>query len=176
MNKIAMFVLAALLAGVLACAPGAQRIPAGPEQKPFQPEETLPAQPPATPIPPQVTPAPSPLPTPAPKPEQATALREQAIGQGTVTLEQDSTFRFDGIKESVKLTGEKSLDEGRTWELFYSFESRYPGYGNRTGKIMAAVITPHKVRVVVRAGAVVEAIMDEQWDMLAQRLIDKKSP
>lgn len=172
MNKIILWVLA-LLFVALSCGPGPQTIPAGPAAPPLQKEDPMPAVPTTTPAP-LVTPGPTPAPTTTLKGEQTVFVREQALSSAKTILEQDSTFRFDGMKESLKLVGEKSLEEGKTWEFTYVFDSRYAGYGDRAGRVMAAVITPHKVRMVIRGGVVTEAIMDEQWDMLGQRMIDRK--
>lgn len=186
MNRTIVWILALSLL-VLSCAPGSQVIPAGPgtpvpQKQEVQPAITpLPLKTPAPSITPVITPPPvkTPVsagaPVTAPKGEQAVSLRERSIGSARSVLEQDSTFRFDGIRESVKLAGEKALEEGKIWEFYYTFESRYPGYGDRSGRIMAAVITPHKVRIVVRGGTVTEALMDEQWDMLGQRMIGRKA-
>ncbi len=169
MNKIILWVFA-LSFGALACAPGPMTIPAGPAAPEPQSQETKSATTPAPPV----TSAPTTAPAATPKVEQTIAIREQALSSAKTTMEQDSTFRFDGIKESLKLAGEKSLDDGKTWEFTYAFESRYPGFGDRAGKIMAAVITPHKARIVVKGGTITEAVIDEQWDILAQRMIDRK--
>ncbi len=170
MNKILLFLLALSLAA-LACAPGPQVVPAGPATPAPQDQGTPPV---VTPVP-QPTPTSTGAPTTAPKGEPTVTLRAEALANAKSALEQDSTFRFDGIKESVALVGEKSLEGGQALEFVYTFDSRYPGYGDRAGRILAAVITPHKVRIVVRGGAIAEAVMDEKWDMLGQKMIEKKA-
>jgi len=57
------------------------------------------------------------------------------------------------------------------WEFAYQFDCRQPGYGNRTGLIVAQVITPHTARVVVQEGKVTLAVMDGIWDMMGQKAI-----
>jgi len=37
------------------------------------------------------------------------------------------------------------------------------------------VITDHKAKVVVESGAVTSAILDDIWDMKAQKLIDSRN-
>ena len=145
-------------------------IPAGPATPEPQKQDTKSATTPA----PTATPAPAATSAATPKGEQMISIREQSLSSAKAIIEQDSTFRFDGIKESLKLAGEKSLEEGKAWEFTYVFESRYPGYGERSGRVMAAVITPHKARIVVKGGIVTEALIDEQWDMLGQKMIEKK--
>lgn len=169
MYKIILCAIALSFAA-LACGPGPMTIPAGPATPEPQKQETKSA---TTPVPP-TTMAPVVTPAATPKGEQTISIRERALSSAKTIVEQDSTFRFDGIKESLKLAGEKSLEEGKTWEFTYVFESRYPGYGERSGRVMAAVITPHKARIVVKGGIVTEALIDEQWDMLGQKMIERK--
>lgn len=169
MKKIALWILV-LSFIALSCAPGSQTIPAGPATPASQRQE---AQPSATPIS-QTTSVPATTPSSTTKGEQTVTFREQALVSAKSIVEQDSTFRFDGIKESLKLAGEKALTDGTSWEFTYTFDSRNPGYGDRTGKVMAQVITPHNARIVVKGGAVTEAVIDEQWDMLGRKMIEKK--
>ena len=53
----------------------------------------------------------------------------------------------------------------------YRFDSRQAGYGDRTGQMLAQVITPHEAYVTVENNVVVSAIMDAKWDMLAQSML-----
>jgi len=79
------------------------------------------------------------------------------------------TFRFDGISDSVHVEAIDALRRPWTWEVTISFQCRHAGYGDRTGKMVAQVITPHEIRVVVQRGQVIAAVIDEKWDELAQR-------
>jgi hypothetical protein len=49
-----------------------------------------------------------------------------------------------------------------------SFSCAQPGYGDRTGEVLAQVITEHTARVVVSSGEVRSAIIDETWDEFEQ--------
>ncbi len=81
----------------------------------------------------------------------------------------EATFRFDGIPNSLKLKSTTSVGGG--WEYTFELENRHPGYGNRTGQVLAQVITPHVAVVTVQSGRVTSAEMDNEWDMLkGQRL------
>ncbi len=83
-------------------------------------------------------------------------------------VKQEATYRFDGIPETFKVTSTISVVNG--WKYTIEFDSRHAGYGNRTGQVLAEVITHHTSEVTVQAGKVTKAIMDQQWDMISQRI------
>ncbi|QNT76782.1 hypothetical protein [Dehalogenimonas etheniformans] len=80
----------------------------------------------------------------------------------------EATYRFDGIPETLKVTSTTSV--GNDWKYTIEYDSRHAGYGNRTGQVLAEVLTHHTAEVTVQAGKVTKAIMDQQWDMINQRL------
>ncbi len=82
-------------------------------------------------------------------------------------VKQEATYRFDGIPETLKVTGTTSIGNG--WKFTIEFDSRHGGYGNRTGQALDLVITHHRAEITVQAGKVTQAIMDERWDMINQR-------
>ena len=57
------------------------------------------------------------------------------------------------------------------WAFIFEFDSRQAGYGDRTGQMLAQVITPHRAVISVEQLEVVSAVMDERWDMLSQEMI-----
>jgi len=61
----------------------------------------------------------------------------------------EPTFVFDGMSETLALVNSTILKCPYCWEFVYQFDCRQPGYGNRTGLILAQVITPHAATVVV---------------------------
>ena len=73
-------------------------------------------------------------------------------------VKQEATYRFDGIPETLKVTSTTSIGNG--WKYTIEFDSRHAGYGNRTGQVLAEVITHHTAEVTVQAGKVTKAIMD----------------
>jgi len=82
------------------------------------------------------------------------------------------TFRFDGILSSIKVEDVVVASSYPwTWNVQLSFNSAHSGYGDRTGKILLQVITPHKMWVVVQRGTVVSAVIDEIWDELNQKFL-----
>ena len=86
-------------------------------------------------------------------------------------VEQEATFRFDGMPETLKLESTREVAPSVTWEFTFSYQSRHAGYGDRTGQVLAQVITPHLARITVDKGKVTMAVMDERWDMINQKLI-----
>ena len=93
----------------------------------------------------------------------------QNVAEEFVRLE--TTFRFDGIPETLEVTSTTSVGNG--WEFTIEFDSRHAGYGNRSGQVLAQVITHHTVEVTVEGGlGVTKAIMDNVWDMVNQQMLD----
>ena len=82
------------------------------------------------------------------------------------------TFVFDGISDSLKLTDSSSLSRCQfCWAFTFEFESRHAGYGDRTGQMLAQVITLHKVTLIVEQGEIKYAEMDGKWDMIKQKML-----
>jgi len=94
---------------------------------------------------------------------------EKAVEKALGFLMKSPTFSFDGIPESVEVVGVETLRMPWTWEVSISFQCRQAGYGDRTGQVLAQVITPHEIRIVVSAGEVRSAVIDGVWDELDQR-------
>jgi glutamate racemase len=65
-----------------------------------------------------------------------------------------------------------ALETDAFWNFVYTFDSLHAGYGDRSGEIVAEVITPHEVVITVEGGEIVSAVMDEAWDMIDQAEID----
>jgi len=78
------------------------------------------------------------------------------------------TFKFDGMEESVELVETDTLRCPYCWEFVYEFSCRHAGYGDRKGKMLAQVITPHRAKIVVQEGKIENATIDDRWDMVEQ--------
>jgi hypothetical protein len=52
--------------------------------------------------------------------------------------------------------------------LTYAFTSSHAGYGDRSGKVTAQVITPHTIRITILDRTVDSAVIDEKWDEKGQ--------
>lgn len=93
-------------------------------------------------------------------------LQEDSSIMAEELVRASDTFAFDGMEETLKLV---KIDTGATpviWTFTFDFQSRHAGYGDRTGQILAQVITPHRVVVTVTQGDITSAIMDGQYDLL----------
>jgi len=81
-------------------------------------------------------------------------------------VENSSTYQFDGADLAYNQT--TVLRCPYCWVFTFDFKSRQAGYGDRTGKVLAQVITPHTADVTVINGTITSAVLDGQWDMLTQ--------
>ena len=81
-----------------------------------------------------------------------------------------STYAFDGIDGTLLVLETTSLE---SWPVQYvvvfSFESSHAGYGDRSGEMLAQVVTTHIATVKVVNGKVVQAVIDDAWNELDQR-------
>lgn len=82
------------------------------------------------------------------------------------------TFTFDGNRASLEMVETLYPDIDNAWQFVFRFESTHAGYGDRTGQMLAQVITPHETIITVEQGEVKNAVMDERWDMINQRLLE----
>jgi len=98
-----------------------------------------------------------------------TYTEDMAVRIAIHYLKYAPTFQFDGILDSIKVESVETLRMPYTWEVTVAFQCRHSGYGDRTGMMLAQVITPHKIRVVVSEGRVMRAIIDDEWDEINQR-------
>ena len=103
------------------------------------------------------------------KPSVGSKEHSQGVAEEFVRLE--TTFRFDGIPETLEVNSTTSVGNG--WQFTIEFDSRHAGYGNRSGQVLAQVITHHIAEVTVEGGlGVTKAVMDKVWDMVNQRMLD----
>jgi hypothetical protein len=88
-------------------------------------------------------------------------------------IETSETFKFDGITESLKVVNVNIVSLSHTPSPGYcftiEFQTRQPGHGDRTGEMLAQVITNHSAVVVIANGKVLSAICDETYDLLEDR-------
>ncbi len=100
---------------------------------------------------------------------QVSAEESEKLARGFV---RDSrTFESDGNEESLKLVETLQARCPGCWAFVYTFDSRHAGYGDRSDQMLAQVITLHKASVMVEQGKVVKAILDDEWDMMAQEMV-----
>lgn len=89
-------------------------------------------------------------------------------------VKRSTTFVFDGIEGSLQFVKRLESNLKYAWTFVFKFESKQAGYGDRTGQILAEVITPHEAVVNVEYGEVKTAVMDERWDMLSQKFLTSR--
>ena len=105
------------------------------------------------------------------KPKSTTEEESKKLAEDFVR--NSATYRFDGysLKHSETLYPDL-VDKPYLWTFVFEFESDHAGYGDRSGKDVAQVITPHEAHVTVDTGRVNSAILDMKWDMLEQKPIE----
>ena len=114
-------------------------------------------------------------PTPTPTPEPITMHSSRLIGERF--LEHSPTFIFDGILTSTQIGEiERCVPSDTCFTFHFSFKCTHPGYGDRGGQALAQVITEHEARITVEQERVTRAVIDEKWDVMAQRFLPGKGP
>ncbi len=117
-------------------------------------------------------------------PVLAVACTTQVSGEGKILTEEQArqmaeefvqdcpTFAFDGVEGSRVLEETLYPDIENAWTFVYKFECRHSGYGDRDGQMLLQVITPHEATITIENGVVKTALMDGQWNMITQQMID----
>ncbi|MBI2133620.1 hypothetical protein HYU11_02970 [Candidatus Woesearchaeota archaeon] len=80
-------------------------------------------------------------------------------------IKEAPTFSFDGF--NLELKNHDEIEH----VLEYTFMSRHAGYGDRTDKYTAEVLTPHTIKIKIVGEEVVSAIIDGIWDEIKQEKI-----
>ncbi len=91
---------------------------------------------------------------------------EESLIVAEAFIKDDATFAYDGFSDSLELVDSKKLECNACWEFTYRFNSRHAGYGDRTGQVLAQVVTPHTVVIQIGEAEVRFARMDSATDML----------
>lgn len=124
-------------------------------------------------------------------PDRSCDTRDGASVVAEQFVKNDATFRFDGMKDTLSLRVEHAgslsdvvkpqfaamtLDIGpkagsSEYTFKAKFDCRHSGYGDRTGKYLAQVITPHEAEITVAGCQVKSAVMDGKWDMIGEKPI-----
>lgn len=81
-------------------------------------------------------------------------------------IRNSSTFKFDGIADSVKVVKAAQKADG-TWEYTVEYQTRQAGHGDRSGMMLAQVITTHNAEIEVKGGKVTAAVCNGVWDVIA---------
>lgn len=100
---------------------------------------------------------------------------DEAIIVAIRFLKNSPTFKFDGIPVSVSVVDTKILESYPVqYVITIAFDSRHAGYGDRTGRVLAQVITPHEIVITVVEGKVIKAVIDDKWDELNQHEVQSE--
>lgn len=88
-------------------------------------------------------------------------------------VETSPTYAYDGMDLQHKETLYPDIAEcEHCYTFVFTFTSRHGGYGDRSGKMVTQVLTPHEAHITIENGEITSAILDEKWDMLKQKMIE----
>ncbi len=124
---------------------------------------------PAIDTPPGVPPAPG-NPVIPNDPTTSNSVDDDALAPAKQFVMDDPTFKFDGMLDTLEAELEANNDPAI---VKVSFTSRQAGYGDRSGMMLAQVLTPHECVLEISGGRVQSAVMDGTWDMMIQKEIKK---
>jgi hypothetical protein len=100
-----------------------------------------------------------------------------AIDSALFYLRTSPTFKYDGMLESITVVGAyRARTPLPTWLVVIEFNCANSGYGDRLGHILLEVETHHEIAVIVEEGVVIRAIIDGEWDEMAQKFIESGDP
>jgi hypothetical protein len=102
---------------------------------------------------------------------------EQALQAALDFLEYSPTYAFDGMPETIQVVDTIIMESYPVQYVFIiTFDSAHAGYGDRTGQMLAQVITPHKAAIKIVNNQVQVAILDDVWDMINQKEMEVFEP
>ncbi len=92
-------------------------------------------------------------------------------------VKNSATYEFDGYDLEHKETLYPEIANCPSCYTFvFEFTSSHGGYGDRTGEPVTQVITPHEAHVTLENGEIVNAVLDNKWDMIEQTMIEGALP
>lgn len=106
-----------------------------------------------------------------------TEILDKAEATAEDFVRNSPTFTYDGIEDSLVLVSRCPF----CWSIIFEFDSAHSGYGDRTGQVLSQVITHHSAQIYVNTAVVtssyddieiVDAVMDSEWDMINQELLN----
>lgn len=100
-----------------------------------------------------------------------TCTQDQAVSLAEQFIRNTPTYTFDGIDGSIKKIKVEPVDNGKFWNLSYIFQSKHPGYGDRSNQVLAEQVTEHSVKISIQGCTVVSAICDKSYDMLTNQQV-----
>jgi len=96
---------------------------------------------------------------------------QTAVKTATRFISEAPTYSWDGVEVSIQvLDSYKTQTPEAVWTVVIEFTCANAGYGDRSGQMVASVVTDHVVTITVEDGAVVKAVVDSVWDELRQTM------
>jgi len=96
---------------------------------------------------------------------------QTAVKTATRFISEAPTYSWDGVEGSIQvLDSYKTQTPEAVWTVVIEFTCANAGYGDRSGQMVASVVTDHVVTITVEDGAVVKAVVDSVWDELRQTM------
>jgi|SRR5271157_1379 len=83
----------------------------------------------------------------------------------------DATYQFDGMRNTLQINVTGTFPEAGKYEVTGEFVSAHSGYGDRANMMVLQVLTTHRCVLIVSNNQVTSAIMDGNYDMIAQKII-----
>jgi hypothetical protein len=99
--------------------------------------------------------------------------KEQAAAASLSLIKNSPTFVFDGVKDSIKQVRADTSDNGVTWNLTYTFKTTHPGHGDRSGQVLAQVVTGHTAQITVTRCKIAAAVCDNAWNLRSNIPLNK---
>lgn len=99
--------------------------------------------------------------------EEEEALKAAAL---EFIKQKSETYKWDA--KPGTLVGEKVLavdSEAGIYQVQIEFISMSTGYGNRQEKVVQTMETPHQGVITFEKGVVVDGVLDDRWDITAQK-------
>ena len=86
------------------------------------------------------------------------------------------TFNFDGITSTLKVE-DASINKSNPpqYVVAIGFQCLHGGYGDRTDMMVTQAITPHTAVLTVVDGKVTSAVIDGEWDEVAQKTVTEQA-
>jgi hypothetical protein len=99
-----------------------------------------------------------------------------ALGVAQKYIVGSPTFAFDGMLDTLDVEDISVMESYPVqYRIRIAFDSTNAGFGDRTGQMLAQVITHHKMDIIVSEGNVISAVTDGSWDELNHQYV-LKSP
>jgi hypothetical protein len=94
-----------------------------------------------------------------------------ALDVANAYIMNEPTFKFDGMKETLKVDVTGTFPDPEKYEVTVGFTSAHGGYGDRNGVMVTQALTPHCCVLMVESGQVSSAVMDGSYDMVTQKFL-----